>query len=306
MFIRDRRTYDAEGVGGGAGGGTTGGTDPNAGGGSGGGQTPAAWHAGVDAETLGHWQTKGWDLSSPLKVATEATKAYKEAERYVGAPPSEIIRMPKAGDEAGAKAMWQRLGAPPDAAGYDFSTVKKADGSALDAAFDTHLRGEFSRLNVPKDTAAAIAQSVVKFQEQTSSAAQQEVLAKQQAQQQELAKNWGANMEANRFVAKQAALALKVTAEDLDAMEARLGGPRVMELFRQIGERIGEGKFVSNMAPGGSGVMTREQAVAKRADLMKDSGWVKRYTDGGTAENRELQGLLTMIHGDDTASSRGM
>lgn len=64
----------------GAAGGNTGGT-PGAGGNSG--QT---WYqtAGVDAETVGHWQNKGWDVTDPTKTVLAATKAHREAERLIG------------------------------------------------------------------------------------------------------------------------------------------------------------------------------------------------------------------------------
>lgn len=307
MFVRNGGTHDGRVYspvdGGGAGGGATG--DAGGGGGT---PDPAAgspWHTGkVDAETLGLWQNKGWDISDPAKTAVEVTKAYREAERFIGVPPSELIRMPKSGDEAAAKAMWQRLGAPPDAAGYDFAGVKFADGTDVDADFATHMRNTFAALNVPKDAAVAIAQNVIKFMENAETTERTEASAKLVAEQAALAKNWGANAEANRFVAKQAAAALKVTPEELDVLEKQIGGARVMEMFRSIGERMGEGKFVANGAPGGTGVMTREQAVARRTELMRDSTWSKKYLDGDVAANRELQGLLTLIHGDDTDGSR--
>src|SRR5258708_36738726 len=54
------------------------------------------WHDGIEAETLGFWQNKGYDLTSPLKLATELTKQYPQAETHIGAPTGRLHRRPRA------------------------------------------------------------------------------------------------------------------------------------------------------------------------------------------------------------------
>src|SRR5690242_11512651 len=69
-------------AGGGSGGGAAGGGA--AGGGAAGGGTPWYTPLNVDAETIGHWQNKGWDVTKPENVALAATKQARELERMVG------------------------------------------------------------------------------------------------------------------------------------------------------------------------------------------------------------------------------
>ena len=263
-----------------------------------------AWHAGVDAETLGHWQNSGWDLSSPVAVATAATKAAREAAQFAGAPPSELIRMPKAGDEAGAKAMWARLGTPPDPTGYDLSPVKFADGSDLDEGFVSAFRAAAHKFNVPKDQATGLAQEIVRFMEGAESKENAAAVAAGVAEDTALRTNWSKNYDVNMHVAKAAALKLGWTEEQIAGMQKVVGYAKTMETFRQLGMAQGEGRFLEG-GVGSGGVYTKEQAVAKRKDLMSDQAWTKRYLDGGLAERNEMTQLNTIIVGeDDTARHR--
>ena len=299
----DRRTFAADG---GAGSGADGG-------GTGGGNVPppapivppAAWHAGVEPEVLGHWQNNNWDLTSPLAVATAATKAAREAAQFAGAPPSELIRIPKAGDEAGARAMWQRLGTPSDPTGYDLTGIKFADGTALDDGFVAHFRTAAHKFNLPKDQAVGLAQEVVRFMEQAESADNQAAIAKNMEQSTLLRTNWGNKFDLNMHVAREAALKLGYNEAEIDSLQKTVGYAKTMEHFRQLGMSTGEGRFIEG-GQGSGGVYTKDQAVSKKADLMKDQAWVGRYLKGGMAEKNEMTQLNTVIVGeDDTARFRG-
>jgi len=266
-----------------------------------------AWYEGkVDAETLGHWQNRGWHTKSAEEVAIEATKAHREAERFIGAPANELLRMPKAdADAVTLQSFWGRLGAPNDKTGYDLSGVKFADGTPLDDAFVQTFRETAASLHLPKDAAAGVAQAFVKFLDNADMAEATEHSAALQTERDALAKSWGPNYNANLLVAQNTARALGLDPDTVGALEKQIGYTKVLEMFRTIGTKIGEDKFVSGNSPAGPGVMTREQAVASKADLMKDTAWVQRYLANGAAELRQMLALNTLIVGDDTDASRG-
>ena len=262
----------------------------------------APWYEGkADAEIIGHWQNRGWHDKDAVTVAIEATKAHRQAEKFIGVPADQVIRLPKdASDEAGWKQVWSRLGASSDPKDYVFNGP---DGKPIEGPLGDFLRDRAAKLQLPKDKAAALAADLVKHTQDTKVAEKVELDAKVAEEKGALAKSWGKNMEANMFVAKQAAAKLGVSPDQVAALEGVVGYAKVMELFRSIGARIGEDKFVSSTGPT-PGVMTREQAVAKKAELMADSAWAKRYLSGGAPENREMTALLTLIAGDDTERSR--
>lgn len=254
---------------------------------------------GIDAEMVGHLQNKGWDKLDAPKVAAQSLKAWKEAEKHIGLPADQIIRMPKdpANDPDGMKAVWQRLGAPKEAKDYDFTSVKTTDGKAPDEKFVEALRKTAFDLNLPKDVATKFAASLVKFNEDNDKAQLADITAKISEEKTALEKNWGKNIAANTEIAKRAAAALGIKPEDVTALESVVGFSRVMEMFRTIGTKIGEDKFVAAPQSEG-GVMTREQAVARKAELQKDELWVGRYMKGGAAENREMSALIRIITED--------
>ncbi len=55
--------------------------------------------------------------------------------------------------------------------------------------------------------------------------------------------------------------------------------------------------LLGSRGPNG-GAMTREQATARKADLMRDAAWTKRHYDGDTAARAEMLNLNRIITGD--------
>lgn len=258
------------------------------------------WYAGkADAELVGHWQNRGWADKSPEDVAIEASKAHREAQKLIGAPENQIIRLPaNATDSEAMNRVWQRLGKPSDAKEYDFSGVKRAGDKDLDPALADALRNGAFQANMPKDAAQALAKAVVKHLDDRESAALTDRQVKLQEERDVLAKNWGQNAVANKLVAQNAVRALGLDPAVVDTLEGVLGYSKVMEMFRDIGTKIGEDRFVNSGTPGSKGVMSREQAVARKAELMADRDWSARYLSGNTEAGREMQSLNKIIVGE--------
>lgn len=260
---------------------------------------PAAAWFGTDAEMVGFMQNRGWHDKPVNEVALAAIKSYQEAAKFVGAPPEQIIRVPKdANDAAGWAAVHQRLGAPADKAGYDFSTVKRADGTVPEAGYIDFLRETAASLNLPKERAVEFADKMLKRDAGVASetkAVRDAALAKSRA---DLKTDWGVNYDVHLQTAKNAAATLKMTPEDVAAFENQVGYDRVMKMLQSIGAKTGEDKFIRNDAPGDQGqLFTREQALARRTELEADRAWVKSYLGGDAAKRREMSGLQLIIAG---------
>lgn len=270
-----------------------------------GGDTNKPWYDGHGDELVGHYQNKGWDKLTPAEAAKAAASAHREAERFVGVPADQIVRLPKdASDAEGLNTLQLRLGRPQAKENYDLAAVKYADGSAPDNGFADTVKELAFRSGLSNDRAVELAQGLLKYQEGAKATETVERTARLETDRAELKKNWGANYDAQLLVAKNVAAKLGVTAEAVTALEGQIGYKAVMEMFANVGSKIGEDKFVNALNPANPGIMTREAAVARKAELMNDTAWTKRYLDGDTTANRELQGLLTIIVGDDTEASR--
>lgn len=259
-----------------------------------------AWHAGLDAELVGHVTNRGWDKLDPAKAAAEAAKAHREAERLIGVPADRIIRLPQdLTDPAGMKPVWQKLGAPAEAKDYDFSSVKDAAGQPIAAPLAEAIRATAFEASVPKDVATKIAATVVKHFDSVTKEANAVAEAKLTEERAALKTNWTTNHDANMVVARDGAVKLGVTPEEVAALEKVVGYAKTMEMFRKVGAASAEHNFI-NPSNGGNNnaIMTREQAIARKAELTADTEWGKRYMNGGAPEKREMDALVRIIVGE--------
>jgi len=259
------------------------------------------WYEGkLDAEALGHIENKGWKKDDPVDVAINATKQARELQRHFGVPPDQLLKLPKdTTDEAGWKAVRERLGMPKEAKDYDFTGVKRADGSDLDTAFADTLRAALHKAGTAKDAAPEIAKAVVKNLDDQAAAANTERAAKITAERADLLKEWGTNFEFNRLQAmqgaKRAAGSDEAAAKLIDAMQNQIGYKATMEFWRKIGAGTTEDTFVDTNT--GANPTTRNGAVARLAELQADKAWTERYLKGDAAARREMDSLMTLIHG---------
>ncbi len=254
------------------------------------------YFATLTPELQGSFKNKGWDQKTSAEAAVEAMKSYHEAEKHIGIPKDQIVRLPKdAADAEGWKAFNAKIGVPDKAEGYDFSKIKFADGSDLDDSFiDTMRKAAFER-GLPASKASEFVADVVKWMDGVE---QSETVSKQAAIAQgrdELAKSWGVNAETNKFIAQQAAVKLGLDEDFINAMEAQAGYAKTMQTMLKLGQMMGEDKFVSNQEGPAKGVLTREQATARLDELKRDSTWVAKVNAGDTRVNDEFNALTRII-----------
>jgi hypothetical protein len=255
------------------------------------------WFAGFDDETKGYIQNKGLSTKTAQEAFAAASKFHREAEKMIGAPANELVRLPKEANSPEWKNVYQRLGVPADAKDYDFKDIKFTSGAELDATFTYTVRTNASTLNLTKEQASGMTRAFVQFldkKNQDDLAQATATLAKEKA---DLKSNWGQNEAANMVIARNAASALGVKPETVAALEKTAGYAQVMEMFRQIGTKIGEDKFVQSGGGGGEKVMTREAAVARKKELMNDKAWTTRYLNGDTEAKRQMEALIRIETG---------
>jgi len=67
--------------------------------------------------------------------------------------------------------------------------------------------------------------------------------------------------------------------------------------MRKIGAGTSEDTFVERGTNTNGQVTTREGAISRKAELMKDAAWADRYLKGGQTEKREMDQINIMIDG---------
>lgn len=249
-------------------------------------------------ELQGAFKNKGWDQKTPAEAAAEAMKSYNEAERHIGIPKDQILRMPKGPDDAeGWKALRTRLGAPEAADKYDFSEIKFADGTELDEGFTSAMRNALFARGTPTEDAKGIVKDVVSFLEGAETASSAEQTAALTADKQKLVTSWGPNKEANEFIVRQAVMKLGLDEGVVNALEKASGYEPTMQALLKIGQMMGEDKFVTNRESPTKGVLTREQAMARKQQLRADSDFVSRFNADNYQAIEEMNALDRIIAG---------
>jgi hypothetical protein len=263
--------------------------------------TPVAnipWSEGVDTDTAGYLQNRGWDKLSAKDAALAAAKAHREAEKLIGAPPEHVVRIPQAANDAeGWNKVYGRLGVPTDAKEYDFGGVKHANGNALDEASVASLRTLGGEQHLTKDQAKAVAYFIAKQDDARAEIETATYNEKLTAEKATLKTSWGSNATNNLIVAQNAATKLGVTAEELSALEKTVGYARVMEMFRNVGSRIGEDQFIRDNGGGNGGAVTKEAAQSRLDMLATDQQWQDNFNKGGVKERQEFDNLTRLIAG---------
>ncbi len=260
-----------------------------------GGEKP--WFDTFDTETKGYLANKGLDKKTAAEAFVEVSKFHREAEKIIGAPASEIVRLPKDPVAPEWEKVYQRLGKPVDKKDYDLSSVKRAGDKPVEEALVDTIREAAWNANLNKESATRMANDIIKHLDSVENATVALKTDKLNVEKAELKKNWGSNEAANMVVAQGAVRALGVDPSAVSALEGQIGYAKVMEMFRNIGSKIGEDRFVNSNSPGGGSVMTKDQAVSEKAELMRDDAWKTRYLKGGVEEGRKMLALNRIITG---------
>lgn len=255
------------------------------------------WWAGYDDETKGYIQNRGLSTKPINEAFLATTKSHREAEKLIGAPANEIVRLPKDPASPDWANVWQRLGAAKAAEDYKFDGVKREGDKALDQGLVDTLRKASFEAHLTPDNANAYAKEVVTHLDRVEAGRRAEQQATLETEKKALKDNWGGNYVANSVIAQSAAAALGVSKDELEALGNTRGYAKVMEMFRNIGTKIGEDKFVISQGGAGNTVMTKDQALAEKSALKTDTAWVKRFLQGGIEEKRKMEALDKIITG---------
>lgn len=266
--------------------------------GDGGAGAGGAWYGTPDTETLGYIQSRGLDKMKPEEAAMASIKAHREAEKLIGVPPDQLLRFPKdLSDVEGWNKIHAKLGVPADAKEYDFASVKNKAGETLNEDVANTMRTLVAELKIPKGTASILVQKIVDLADKSSEESMARAAGELAQEQAKLDANWGSNKVANQTVADNALRALGVTEEQKDALKGSIGYAATMELFRNIGARMGEGNFIDGGNNQKGPAMTVEAAQYRLDQLQNDAEWFKRFQAGGAVENKEFNELTAMASG---------
>lgn len=260
--------------------------------------TPAApaaqapWYSTADADTVGWMETKGYkaDQLTP-EVALRAIQGHRNAEKYMGVPADQLIRLPKGDDPKAMEAVYDKLGRPADPSKYELKVPDNADKGFVEWA-----RGTFHKAGLNNAQANAITAEMFKFSE---TAAQAKAQADAQATQEgvkTLQKEWGSAFEQNTAIADRAAAAFGMDEKQLLGLKAAMGADGAMKFLHTIGTKLGEDQFVTGKGGGGFGAMTPAAAQAQIKTLQGDAEFRTKLVNGNADAKAQWERLHKMAY----------
>ena len=247
---------------------------------------PNAWVTGITDEATRTWVTaKGF--KDPGAVATSAF----HLEKLTGAGLDRLVQIPKDSTPEAWNAVYDKLGRPAKADLYSIPVPEGDKGEFAGVA-----KTWFHEAGLNQSQAEKVAVKWNEFQAAQAKAAADADAAKSAEQVAALSKEWGAAIDQNKGIAKQAATALGVTGEQIDALQKVMGYDATMKFFHAIGSKTGEGEFLNGGNTATNGVMTPAQAAAEIKLLRGDAGFTSRYLKGDVEARQKMEHLHKMAY----------
>ncbi len=253
---------------------------------------PATWYEGFDPDMRGWMENKGLTKMDASKALEVALNGHRNLEKHMGVPADKLLRLPDfdKADKGELDQFYNKLGRPADISGYEIPVPQGISTDFADAA-----KVKFHELGFT----ALQAKELVAWNNEYlagAQAKQQEAYAQTIAQENEaLKKEWGAAYEQELGMAKNAAKALGIPAEQIDKLEGSLGFANLMKMMANIGRRIGEDKYIDGGAAS-SGAMTPVGAQARIKQLQGDKEWTAKYLSGNVQARAEMERLMQFAY----------
>lgn len=243
-----------------------------------------SWYDSFAPELKEYVQTKGFKDPAML------TDSYRNLEKLMGAPKEKLLRMPDAPDAPEWAGIYEKLGKPANASGYD--KIKAVEGGAP-AEYVEQIKGMFHKANLTTAQAEAL---YGEWNASNTAAAQQQMealKAKGAQNEQELKTSWGNAYEQNLNVAKTGAQEFGATPEAITAMENAIGTKATMEFFHKIGSKLGEGTFTAGEGKSqGFGRLSPDAAIAQVNAYKSDQSFMAKYMSGSAYETKIFNDVM--------------
>lgn len=250
----------------------------------------ADWTQGLDENSRGYVQNKGW------KSPNELLESYQNFEKLHGVPKERLLKLPEKEDAPEWNEIYERLGKPKDAKDYNLKMPEKHG----DQKFMDWSRQKFHELGLTKKQAEKLSNEWNQYQGQRMAENETAYQNNLQKQEMELKSKWGAAHEQNINIAKRAVEGLGIKPEMIDQLEMAMGFSGVIELFHNIGSRTGEHSFHSGGNNGGGpNVLTPDAARNEIARLRSDTEFIKKYATGDSESKAKMERLHKQAYPDD-------
>lgn len=264
-------------------------------------QTPSDSGNGVDHSTSipsPNWTTslnedaKEYVQQKGFKDPTAVLDSYRNMEKLMGVPQERLVKLPAKADDPGWNDVYEKLGRPKDAKEYQLDPLK------TDEKFADWARNAFFKNGISKSAGEKLATELMEYGANVQKSKVDAYNLQVAKESDSLKKEWGLAYDKHVAIAKQTANTFKIDGPTIDKLESSMGFSGVMRFLHDLGSKIGESSFHSDLKGGGNtfnNSMTPAAAQARINALKRDSDFVRRYTEGDAAAQDEFTRLHIMM-----------
>jgi hypothetical protein len=256
------------------------------------GEEAGSWFSGLDGETQGWLENKGWTAEDGL---TQMVRAHRSLEGMMG---REKVVWPKdAQDKTAWAEIHRRMGVPPSWEDYGLVPLGP-DGkpdAAADRSYADGMAQVLHKLGIGKETATALATEHAKLQS-VLTAADNEAFQRSSAQDFDaLRREWGGEADHRLAAAQRASRAFGLEPQTMGKIERAIGTRAMLTLLSDIGTAISEDRGTGVGGFGAGGWLTPEAANARLVELRGDTDWTRRYFAGDKSAIAEYDRLIAAV-----------
>lgn len=257
------------------------------------------WYGDVSADP----DLKGWVETKNFKTPADALKSYRDAEKLLGVPKERLLKLP---DKQFAKPeeydpAYKALGWPEKPEYQLPQGMEKTDFASAVMPLLHQAKLTQSQFETLAPLWNTFIENQVAAGDAEKQKADEAAAAQEQIDIESLKREWPGNIFEERKQMAQTAVRQFLApfvkdSEELAGLLNKLddawGPSKVMKLFSNIGEKVGEGKFTGDPnAQRREFGMTPAQAKARKDELMADKTWAAKALNPKSAEAAELDRL---------------
>lgn len=228
----------------------------------------------LDEAVRGHITTAGWHELEPAAAIGAVVAKWLEAETKLGVPANELFRIPTNADAAALAPVYEKLGAPKDAAGYDFKDVQAPE------ALQTSVRAYAAANRLTQGQAVALLADLAGTETKAAQKRLDDTGTAAQVAKQSLESSWGTEAPLKQFHASKAMEHFGFGSDEVQLLAGTDATKYVglMQKFSALGARMAEAKILGDGGGTGQtvGSLTPDQARAKIAVLNADRDFIAR------------------------------
>ncbi len=254
-----------------------------------GGETPPAGGDSPFLESFPEDQ-RGFVEKKQWQSNADMLKSYRDAEAALSVPADRVLKLPGPDDPAEAwDPIWQKLGRPADAEGYQFDGVEIPEGT-------TDMRPEFAKWSLAEGLtdkqAAGVAKAYTDFTVGIIEDFEKGRVAQMEADGKQLHDEWADKFDEKKGDVLRACRKFGYDGEHLDKLDASLGHYATMVQLQAVGEllrehQVGDLDEDTRVQFG----ITPRQAAEEIAELKKDKGFFTKLQAGDTEAKKRWENL---------------